>query len=200
MVNVIEEVSPLTSHEIYMDNFFSSCKLMRDLRKRNLRATGIIRSNRLKGVPIKHEKELRERGNFHSVSDGKLCIIRLHDSKVVTLITNFDTVEPLRKTKRRNKAAPLATYNLPNAFRNYNNFMGGVDLSNRFLVDYDACITGKKWYWPLFIHWISMMRTAAWRISAHANHGRPPLDQLRFLRSLVQVKVVNFIIFLQFML
>jgi hypothetical protein len=186
MVDVVDKASSLANHTIFMDNFFTSCDLLRELGDRNLRASGIIRSDRLRNIPLKPDSQLKVRGDYHSLSDGRIRLIRLHDSKVVTLATNFDTVEPLHQTSRRSKAAPKAIYKIPHAFKTYNEFMGAVDLTNRFVSDYKVNIAGKKWYWAIFIHCITMMRVAAWRLSAHIHHGRTPLDQLEFLRKIVQ--------------
>jgi DNA excision repair protein ERCC-6 len=184
-VDVIAQFSDLRSHELFMDNFFTSYDLLRDLHDRGLRASGIIRNNRICRVPLKRDTELRARGDYHCLCDGVVRLIRLHDSKVITLATNFDTVHPLQKTKRMSKTGQEIVQ-LPRAFRNYNDHMGAVDLTNRFVVDYEPIFRGKKWYWPLFVNCLSIMRVASWRLSAHIHHGKAPLDQLSFLRSLVQ--------------
>jgi DNA excision repair protein ERCC-6 len=185
MKDVIQQVSSPSSHKIYMDNFFTSLNLLEELGEQNLRASGVIRSNRIGKAPLKRDVELPNRGDYDSVSNGVVRLIKLHDSKIVTLATNFDSVEPLHLTSRHSKVS-LDRLKIPNAFHRYNLSMGGVDLTDRFVADYPTSITGKKWYWPLFTNCLGLMRVAAWRLFAHAHHGRSPLDQLAFLRKIVQ--------------
>ena len=170
MVDVISQVSNLESHEIFMDNFFTSNNLLRDLHSRNLRATGILRSNRTEKAPLKLDSELQNRGEYHSLCDGIVRMIRLRDSKVVTLSTNYDSILPMYETMRHNKSTS-GRLKIPHAFASYNASMGAVDITNRFVVDYESVFRGKKWYWPLFINCIATMRVASWQILAHANHG-----------------------------
>jgi hypothetical protein len=103
MISVVQDNSSLNCHKIFMDNFFTSIKLMQDLRECNLRATGIIRNNRIRNIPLKDDTELTHRGDYDNLCNGQLRIIKLHDSKIVTLVTNFDTVEPLHNTDRNSK-------------------------------------------------------------------------------------------------
>jgi hypothetical protein len=185
MVNVVRQVSSLTNHSIFMDNFFTSCSLLEELRRQQLRASGVIRNNRLCQAPLKTDVELPQRGDYDTVCNGAIRLIKLHDSKIVTLATNFDEIEPLHKTTRRSKRG-CEQLLIPYAFHRYNLSMGGVDLTNRFTIEYPTAITGKKWYWPLFINCFALMRVAAWRLYAHIHHGRPPVDQLGFIRCIIQ--------------
>ncbi len=64
--------------------------------------------------------------------------------------------------------------------------MGCVDTTNLFIVNYRCGIRGKKWYWPLFINAIAIIRVAAWRLMIASNNGRAKMDQLFFLREVVK--------------
>lgn len=156
MVDVVQKVSDPSSHEIYMDNFFTSYDLLRDLKKRNMRATGVIQNNRLRKV-LRSESEIKIRGEYETVCDGNVRIIRLLDSRLVNLATNFDSDLPLHSVSRHSKTGGFS-FRMPHAFSRYNSCMGGVDLTNRAIVDYPIAIAGKKWYWPLFINVIALMQ------------------------------------------
>jgi hypothetical protein len=118
-----------------MDNFFTSYSLLSKLSAIGLRASGVIRNNRICQAPLKVESELRYRGDLHTLCDGVICLVRLHDSKVVTMATNFDSVKPFHQTSRASKSG-FQNIQIPNVFHNYNANMGGVDLTNRFVSDY----------------------------------------------------------------
>jgi hypothetical protein len=179
------QVSSSSNHELYMDNFFTSIPLLKQLRNQNLRTTGVIRDNRIRNAPLQPANMLKERGQYHSLCDGEVRLVRLCDSKVVTIATNFDNVEPLHFLSRKRKGG-LEPTKLPHVFYNYNQYMGAVDYTNRYVSDYPIFLSGNKWYWSLFINCVALMRVAAWRLSAHINHGRPILDQLAFTRAIVQ--------------
>jgi hypothetical protein len=146
-----------------------------------------IRQNQVHGVPLKKESELKHQGDFHSLSDGIVHLIQFHNSKVVMMATNFDTIEPFHAVSCRSKSLPAGTtINIPNAFYNYNQFMGSVDLTNLFIADYNISITGKKWYWAIFKQCLCIMHVAAWQLSIHAHYGMSSADQLLFLRCIIQ--------------
>lgn len=190
MVDIMErENCNLPSYALYMDNFFTGYQLLVDLRKKGLRASGVLRKDRLgpkNHKPIlKQEKCLKNRGDLDSKSDGLVLVVRMKDSSIVNMGTNFDSIKPKSNVTRRSKKGNVI-YAQPKCFKNYNANMGGVDLTNRFVVDYSPSITGKKWYWPLILNAISLMRVAAWRIMTEVYHGRTPMDQLTFLRAVVK--------------
>lgn len=156
------------------------------LRERGVRCTGTIRKDRCgpkeHKAPLKTKEELQNRGDMDSTCDGGVTLIRLHDSVVVTIATNFDTVEPIAMKVRRNKRAPTEVP-IPNAFGRYNHGMGGVDSTNRHISTYKCAIQGKKWYWPFVTNCLGILRVAAWRLTVSVTNGRATLDQLTFLRQ-----------------
>jgi hypothetical protein len=82
------------------------------------------------------------------------------------MATNFDSVETFHMTSRASKLG-CRNIQIPNIFINYNANMCGVDLMNHFVIDYRKYIWGRKWYWFLFNNVNSLMRVAAWRLSAY---------------------------------
>lgn len=63
--------------------------------------------------------------------------------------------------------------------------MSGVHLLDRFISDYRPCLHGEKWYWPLLSNLLVTRRIAAWRLYTELR-SEPPLDQLQFMRLIVQ--------------
>jgi hypothetical protein len=156
-----------------------------------LRATGVVRKNRLLSAPVRKENEMRNRGDCDSVSDGNILLVRLHDSTFVNLMTNYDAVEPKKTTRRRDKHG-MSMLSIPRCFHNYNLHKGGVDMVNRFTADYESSICGKKWYWAIFMNCLSLLRVAAWRTMVNCRNGAAPMDQLDFIREIVKSKTGGF--------
>jgi hypothetical protein len=174
-----------------MDNFFTSYSILSILQSENFRATGVIRENRVYKAPLKSAKDFKTRGEYDHLCDGVVRLVRLSDSRVVTIATNFDSIEPLHPVTRYAKGGETKM-GYPHVFYNYNRHMGGVDLCNRFVSEYKISIGGDKWYWKLFTNTIDMMRVAAWRLSVHLNHGQAKTDQLNFMRTLVKEMCTGF--------
>ncbi|KAH9378169.1 hypothetical protein HPB48_013285 [Haemaphysalis longicornis] len=85
---------------------------------KGFRATGTIRENRLKNAPLpaKKETEKRDRGYFAGCFDtqNEVLLVKWCDSSVMTMATNYDSVEPIggvsrwpssKKEKKKGSAA-----------------------------------------------------------------------------------------------
>lgn len=59
-VNVLQNRWPSIPFDIYFDNFFTSTKLLEELKARKLKGTGTVRENRLgKAFPLQKGRELK---------------------------------------------------------------------------------------------------------------------------------------------
>ena len=77
----------------------------------------------------------------------------------------------------------------PFCFYQYNQGIGGADLLDRFISQYNPTIHGKKWYWHLFLNCLQMLLVASWRIHCAVSQKKQ-LDLLDFTRSVV-VGILN---------
>ncbi|KAJ8914400.1 hypothetical protein NQ315_017494 [Exocentrus adspersus] len=130
VLDLLDIIAVPSDHTIFFDNFFSSHRLLDTLRHMGYRATGTIRDNRTKKCPLTDIKQFKkkDRGCFEHIYDenAKLLFVRWLDNSVVTMVTNYDTVEPLGKVKRW---SPIYKEKVdvpqPHLIQNYNRFMGG---------------------------------------------------------------------------
>ena len=185
MVNVIEQTSETTRHELFFDNFFTSHDLMQKLASQSMRATGTVRENRINSATktmISH-KELKKqgRGSFDYRCDGTVYVSKWNDNSIVHICSNYSTHLPVHRCKRRVKGATLDVPQ-PHLIAQYNKGMGGVDLMDRLLASYRSSIRGKKWYWPLFTNMLNITVVAAWR--SHCATNNTKLSHLEFLRHI----------------
>ena len=94
-----------SKYHLVMDNFFTSVKLLKHLKKKNVFATGTIRTNRTeKAAPLQDIKvmEKKPKGTYEVVVDvnSDLAVVRWKDNKVVTVASTYSGAAPIGKAKR----------------------------------------------------------------------------------------------------
>jgi hypothetical protein len=142
-LSVVEKAA---HHEVFFDNFFTSCDLLTQLHSQGFRATGTVRAIRLKGCCLEETKvmEKKERGCYDYRSDGVVLAVKWKDSTAVFIATNYDCIKPLHQAKRYSvaecKDVPVGK---PRLIRNYNQGMGGVELVDNALSAYRPILRGK---------------------------------------------------------
>lgn len=189
VLSFCENISTPSDHILYFDNFFTGIDLLATLRMKGFRATGTIRENRLKNAPLpaKKEMEKRDRGYFASCFDtqNEVLLVKWRDSSVVTMATNYDSVQPIGAVSRwsssKKEKVKVAQ---PSVFGTYNNGMGGVDLLDQTANNYRIGIRSKKWWWVLFTQMLNISVVNAWRIHQMSSENR--LDLLAFTRLLTR--------------
>ena len=121
----------LKSHIIHMDNFYSSPFLYYNLLNVNTGATGTCRPH--KGFPYGFMKtKLPNKGDQKVVTyDDKILSLRIHDRKVVTLMSTVYSTKSMPVGRKHWKTKEEITR--PEIMHNYNKYMGGVDLNDQLL-------------------------------------------------------------------
>ena len=154
-------------HSVFFDNFFSSYKLLVDLKTMGFRATGTMRNDRIQNCPLQLVNDMKklERGvHDHRSSADSIEIVRWNDNSVVTLGSNAYGLMPLGQAKRWKKGKGQVSVEQPAVIGHYNRGMGGVDLVDRALSDFRPSIHGKKWYWPLVVNALNIAFVYSWRL------------------------------------
>ena len=127
VVNTLTDVlKNKRSHADYIDNFFSSTILCRDLAMGQLKCTGTIRQNRTQNCPFISSAALKkqERGTFEAFSDGMIVICQRNDNKRVCVVSNFKEVEPTSMVRRWSALKKSAVQiPQPEMVANYNKYM-----------------------------------------------------------------------------
>uniref|UniRef100_A0A336M992 CSON012399 protein n=1 Tax=Culicoides sonorensis TaxID=179676 RepID=A0A336M992_CULSO len=173
-------------YQISFDNLFTTITLLQDLKTRGIQASGTIRENRIdKSCPITSSKDMKKhnRGSIEVATDktSGVSLIRWKDNNVVTLGTNFDTVQPIKKVQRYSRTQHKSLLvDQPKAFLNYNKGMGGIDRADQNIALYRTSIRSKKWYFCLIAHLIDVCINNAWLLY---NSEQKPIDHLTFRRK-----------------
>ena len=170
-----------SEHIIYMDRFFCSTKTFRQCREDGLRCTGTAMESRIEKCPIMSKAAMKKlpRGSHIEFSNDEVVVCQWNDSRPVVAISNFESVNPVHSGSRWSRAdRKRIPVPIPHLIHNYNQYMGGVDLLDRFLSDYRPKLRNKKWWWNIFANFLNMAVVAAWRLHrslkgemSHLNFG-----------------------------
>ncbi|XP_056637682.1 piggyBac transposable element-derived protein 3-like [Diorhabda sublineata] len=170
-----------TDNVFYFDNFFTSHALMKNLGKRNIRATETFRYNRTNECPFKTDEEMKAeiRGTFDYRFDknNDIFAVTSKDNNIVKLLSNHQGLDPIHfvsrysRTDKKTVAVPLTS-----CISNYNKYMGGVVKLDWLINKYRIKILSKKWYFPLITNLIDIIAVNAHVIYEIANGKIPFLD------------------------
>ena len=76
VLRLMECLTPTSSFDIFMDNYFTSFRLVTHLGVNNIRATSVLNKNRLRKCTIIGDKKLQknERGDFDQCTSSKKAV------------------------------------------------------------------------------------------------------------------------------
>ena len=183
---VLLQISKQNFHLVF-DNYFTSLKLLRELSSLSVSGTGTIRQNRMEGCPIKTAKELSKtaRGTYDDQlleTDDIICC-GWNDNRPVYLASNSLGINPVNEAKRWSSSEKkVIQVEQPMLISHYNKYMGGIDRLDQNISLLRPSIRGKKWWYPIFIYCIDLIKHNAWQL--YRFHGGK-LDFLNFVRSVV---------------
>lgn len=185
--NILKTNYPDFKFSFYVDNFFTSTKLIQQLSDMDFYCTGTVRKNRTDKclLPTVESYKKEKRGKYDSAVDNRNEIVgvRWKDNNIVTLLSNRYGVQPLQKAKRYSaKEKRKIEVDQPHLISMYNKNMGGVDQLDRNISNYRIAMRGKKWYMPIFLWMLDVLMNNAWILSR--SYGLS-YDNLTFRREVV---------------
>lgn len=182
---------------LYMDRYFTSIHLLDILHyKANCQGTGTLRKNNIPyNINFKTDSEMKRQGRG-SVdekvrSDGQVCVVKWYDNKPVVLASSAQGKHPEDTCKRWSKKDKEYIFiNRPSIVKNYNSYMGGVDLLDRIISYYRICARTKKWTIRVIMHFIDFAIAASWiEYRRHkAMSSEPKIDLLDYLEFRVKIQ------------
>lgn len=167
VLDLCQNVPRGRNFEVYFDNWFSSEKLVEELKKDGILSVGTIRQNRLKGCPLSTDKQMKKDGRGAvSVAvkpSSGICAVKWMDSRPVTMISSHLGVEPAGQVKRwSTKEKKEIKVQCPAIVEVYNKHMGGVDLCDMMMELYRIKIRHKRWYIKLVFHFVQLATVNGW--------------------------------------
>ncbi|XP_049906805.1 piggyBac transposable element-derived protein 3-like [Epinephelus moara] len=160
VVKLCETLPSNQNYKVFADNLFSSAPLVLKLLQRQIYFVGTLRSNRLAGCQLEDEKSLAKRGrgsvDVRVEKEERMAIVKWYDNRSVTLISSYCAIEPQDKAQRWSKSdKAFVEVNRPYIVKEYNTFMGGIDLLDACIARYKYHMRSRRWY--LYLFWQTIM-------------------------------------------
>ena len=150
-------------YEVYTDNFYTSPGLLKSLTDLGIDLTGTCQVKR-RGVPaamqnVKLFLKKAERGAMRYMRVGNQLFIQWKDKRVVTVLSSrhraTDSIEVQRKKKVGSEVVQLQLRK-PVAVKDYNKYMGGVDVFDQHVAAFRVLRRVKKYWKSIFLDLIDM--------------------------------------------
>ncbi|XP_068122483.1 piggyBac transposable element-derived protein 4-like [Hyperolius riggenbachi] len=175
---VLDLLNPMLhqGYHLYVDNFYSSIPLFKFLFSAKTPACGTVRSNR-KGLPQEVvNKRLKRRELFSQRSD-ELLALKFKDKRDVLILSTIHT--EATRTVRSGRGEVMEK---PVAIRDYNKYMGAVDLADQLIATYRIDRKRKAWYKKVAVYLMQMSLVNAHIIYKKAGN---PGTFLEFLEDII---------------
>uniref|UniRef100_A0A8C4IJE8 PiggyBac transposable element-derived protein domain-containing protein n=1 Tax=Dicentrarchus labrax TaxID=13489 RepID=A0A8C4IJE8_DICLA len=183
-------------YHLYVDNFYTSPALFQQLATNCTAACGTIRQTHI-GFPKTKLNELpkkAERGDMRWLRKDNLLFVKWKDTTEVTVCSSFHKAYSGDSTRRRvkedgqwhNKNIPV-----PDAIRDYNRYMGGVDLSDAMIQYYSVRGKTMRWYKTFFYHFVDIAVVNSYILFKllAIGRGETPMSHKRFREVLMKEMV-----------
>ena len=150
-------------YHLFIDNFYTSMTLAKDLFNRGTLLTGtIVDSRRDFPASLKKGKEWgkgKPKGTMRWVRDAPVLALQWVDNKVVSMITTAGNANETTQVTRKRKTG--GTWNAtqvrqPGVFDMYNQYMNAVDRSDQILATHNVQRKCMRWWKTLFFHLIDL--------------------------------------------
>uniref|UniRef100_A0A673KZZ0 PiggyBac transposable element-derived protein domain-containing protein n=1 Tax=Sinocyclocheilus rhinocerous TaxID=307959 RepID=A0A673KZZ0_9TELE len=167
-------------YQLFMDNFYTSPCLFMDLLAKKTLACGTIRTNRRRD----------QRGTIRWLRDGKLLFVKWIDTREITVCLTmhmaYDGDAVLRRVNNPEREWERRRIPIPVAVKDYNIYMGGVDLSDALIGYYNVLHKTTKWY-KTFFHFVDIVVVNSFILHQHLSkaQNKNPLSQKEFRERLV---------------
>ncbi|XP_042340545.1 piggyBac transposable element-derived protein 4-like [Plectropomus leopardus] len=151
-----------TGYKLFVDDFFTSPILFRDLLKKRIWACGTIRPNKI-GFPKTKVNSLDSKspcGSIRWIRKDSILYVQWRDTRDVTLCSTFHTAHAKNTVPRRVKGADgqwtSKDVPVPPVVKEYNRFSNGVDLSDTMTGYQKVHHKTQRWYKTFFYHFIDI--------------------------------------------
>ncbi|XP_055061718.2 piggyBac transposable element-derived protein 4 isoform X1 [Misgurnus anguillicaudatus] len=182
-----------TGYKLFVDKFYSSATLFRDLLHKDVWACGPVWTNR-KGFPRTKVNSLPKdapRGTMRWIRDHELLFVHWKDSQELQMCSTFhkayggDTVQ--RKVKRHQRSRTFVDIPIPASVLEYDRIMEAMDTSNCVTRQLRLIHKPRKWYQSVFYHFLDIAVENAFilqELTAKAKNQRAMTRQA-FLEMLI---------------
>lgn len=178
--------------KVFFDNYYTTLELVIYLRdKMKLHSCGTIRANRLKQCPLRTTKELQKIGrgatDWYVDANSNIIVVRWLDNGPVTLVSTYAYHHQVGTVKRFSaREKQVVDIPIPKIVREYNTFMGGVDLMDMFLALYRIDRRSKRWYMRIIFYLLGLAVSNSWLLHKRHQQGQGVRSEDASLKIFIQ--------------
>ena len=176
---------------LYCDRYFTSIPLIEYMLQKEIYITGTIIKNRVPkdAAKLSDDKVLKLKGRGSSdmivKSDPAISIVKWFDNKPIVIASSVHGIEPQQLCRRWSKKdRAYVEIQRPAIITEYNQKMGGVDLTDRMLSFYRVKTRTRKWTVRTLMHFTDLALVNGWLQYRQdsRNRGVPAKDVKNFLQ------------------
>ncbi|XP_050303772.1 piggyBac transposable element-derived protein 4-like [Anthonomus grandis grandis] len=168
-------------HSLYMDNYYNSVALARQLLEKNTYCTGTLQVGRKETPEDVSKAKLKPGESIHRYG-GNVCVGKWKDKREVLYISteHENTLEEVLSRFGTNniKPAPIVQYN---------KYMSGIDLQDQMQSYYPGHRKTIRWYKKVGIHIMETMLYNSYML--YNKYSRPKMSFLEYRESIVEAMV-----------
>ena len=186
VIDLVETASLGTGYNITGDNFFSSLKLVDDLRRKGITYVGTIRNNRLEICEkMKSKKPLHESEFFftadHTATGRPSCIVsyQCKKNRSVLLISSLHLSKRIDDTEK--KRPEIVSY--------YNSNKCGVDVVDQMTRLYSTKTPSRRWPMAVWCNMLDLAGINSWIIFKKVTGSK--ISRRNFLFQLISELIMN---------
>ena len=175
----------LQGYHLFVDNFYTSVALVRDLFNQGVMVTGTMIENR-RGFPqcLKNEKEWAKRvarGGMRWFRVPPVLALQWNDNKVVSMLTTSGSANAHHQVSRSKTNNVYREVNVPqpDVINEYNRYMNAVDRSDQILFAHNCLRKCVRWWKTLFYHLIDIAVVNAYILFRRHHAANPDNEALR---------------------
>ena len=184
------------NHEVYMDNFYNSYEISLKLLESGVYVTGTLRKKRggPKVMNVITKKTIPKKPLL-PFKKGAVNVFIFNDKKIFTMISTSQSIiqgevaeaKQIKIQDRLYSPLIINPSTTTSIIKNYNYYMGGVDVHDQLLQTYTCRRQTTRWTFNFSIHLIETIILNSY-ILYKKNNGNNTLDHLDY-----QILVVNFL-------
>ena len=189
---------------VYIDNFFTSILLLKELRESSINVVGTIRTNRKqypKALQNKNLLKQMNRGDFHTAaSETTVCTV-WRDTKHVSFLSNVHSSHGNCTISRKLRKGGQVNLPCPPCAVDYNKNMGAVDRHDQLVRNYAIDRKSRRWWGRMFVNFLDAIMVNAYIIykenfkimNMPAPQNPPqPLEHDKFMSGVIHKLIGNF--------
>ena len=182
-------------YHIFMDSFFSSVNLYKELLIDNIYATGTLifrRRNFPPDLALVAKRGLGRRGDMVVRQDGNVCVTVWQDTRPVTFMSSAHNPVDTTVVHRKKKDNSIVHLDCPVSIAGYNKYMGGVDKGDQLRKYYHVRNKSRKYYRYIFWFLFEVCVLNSFILSRYSPCNHPNKTYIAFRECLANELVGNY--------